>query len=463
MDSGKNWWTRPCGGVEVLRMAIPLIISAGSISLMNFTDRLFLNAVSTEAMTASFQAGMFFWTIVSLPVAIAAYTNSFVAQYYGSNNHHRIGPVVWQGVGFGLITMPFLVALEPYCGEVFAFFKHEPSLIPLEQSYLRIVIYGSGATIASEAAASFFYGRGKMHVVMVVNIFCVFLNVLLDYLWIFGYGGFPAWGLEGAAAATAVSQWCRLLLFIGLMYMTDREDRQYCIWSGMNPDFPLFGRLIYYGIGSGVHISTDTACFAVFVMLLGGLSENARDATTIAFTLNNFTFMPLVGTGIAVSTLVGNKLGYNKPELAERATITAVILGSSYTSLFGLVFIFCPDLMLFAFKTGEFDRIHDLTVHLLQFVAVYLLFDGFSIIFSSAIKGAGDTWFVLWTTLVLAPFAPLFSYVGIAWFGLGVYWCWLVLTLWVIVSGVIFLLRFRGGKWQQMRVIEKDLLSTEKM
>lgn len=462
-----GWWTRPCGGFDVLRFAVPLIISAGSMSLMNFTDRMFLMWVSPNSMTAALQAGMLFWTIVSLPAHVAAYTNSFVSQYYGSGNFKRIGPVVWQGVGFGLLCTPLLLLLSPTGRILFSFFGHSENLIPLENSYFRICIYGGGAVVATEAVASFFYGRGKMHVVMCVNIFCVLVNVGLDYCMIFGKWGFPEWGLEGAAIATVISQWIRFFTFLVLMFMSDWEERNFHIFQGMKPDWKLFGRLMYFGLPSGIHIFLDTACFAIFLMVIGGLGEIEANATSVAFTFNNFTFLPIAGTGIAITSMVGNQLGYNRPDLAERATYTAAIIGLFYISLFGIMFVFFPGYVLNAFaayssensveSAEKFQQIMHTSIILLRFVALYLAFDAFAILFSAAIKGAGDTRFALWITLILGPLMPVLAFIGIVGFGFGLYWCWSVLSFCVFITGLIFFLRFRQGKWKNMRVIEKEL------
>jgi len=391
---------------------------------------------------------------------IAAYTNTFVSQYNGSGNYHRIGPVVWHGIGFGLLAMPFLLFLEPLGKLIFLFFGHEEQILAMECSYFRLVLLGSGAVIANEAVASFFYGRGKMKVVMIVNLFSVFVNAYLALCWAFGLFGFPRWELEGTAIATALAQWIRLVIFLGLMLLTDWKERRYGLFSGLKFDFPLFKRMMYYGSGSGVHIFMDTLCFSLLIFLVGGLDEIAYHTTTIAFTLNTFTFLPLVGTGIAVATIVGNQLGDNRPDLAERAVKTVFAIGICYVSIFGLAFLLLPNLFFSWFASNldaeTYVKTQTIATHLLRFIAFYLAFDALGIIYSSAIKGAGDTKFVFLVTLCLAPAAPILCFVGIKFFGLGLYWCWSVLTLWVLVTGVIFFLRFRQGHWKKMRVIEKE-------
>lgn len=458
----REWWTRPSGGFEVLWLAVPLIISAGSVSLMNFVDRIFLLKHEPDAMSASMSAGLYYFSLISLPLAIAAYTNTFVSQYNGSGQHKRIGPSVWQGVGFGLMLLPLYILCEPLLSQVFHWFKHEPHLVKLEIDYFRIMIYASGAAIASEAAASFFYGREKMMTVTMVNIICLVLNGVLDYFWIFGYCGFPEWGIAGAAAATTVSQWVRLAILIGLMFFADGKNDIYAVRSGFKPDFGLIWRIISYGGPSAVQATVDVACFSLFILLIGGLGSVQANASTLAFTLNGFTFMPLVGTGIAVMSLVGNQLGENKPELAQRGTLTALMIGLGYAAVFGVAYLVCPEIILkFCAKLAHvenFEASLEIAVILLRMVSLYLLFDGCCIVLSSALKGAGDTRFVMIVAIVSAPFLPLFCYIGIKEFGFGVLWCWGVMTAYIFILAFVFLLRFFGGKWKNMRVIEMNVI-----
>lgn len=457
MEQNDSWWLRPCGGIDVLRQAIPLIVSWGSVSLMNFTDRVFLAYLPGDSMTASFSGGMLFWTTVSLPMATAALVTTFVAQYHGSGNYHRIGRVVWQGIWFGFVMMPVFLLLFEQFSQTFLWFGHDIKLIELERTYYFYLLLGSAATISGEAAASFFRGQGKMHVEMFNNIFCVMLNIVLDYCLIFGHFGFPEWGLAGAAIATAFSQWVRFLNYTVLMYIHDHNAHKFHVLDGMVVDLPLMGRLCYYGIPSGLYTFTDTVTFTAFILIITGLGQVQRDATTIAFTLNSFTYIPINGIGVVVTSMVGNQLGQNRPDLARRATMTAQMFGWVYAGFFGIAFLVSPDVFLFPFaQSDEFAGVHDLSIVLLRFIALYLLFDSCAMIFCSTLRGAGDTIFIAWIIGISAPLMPVLCAVGTKFFGLGIIWCWSVLTALVIVYCIGFSLRYRSKVWESMRVIEKE-------
>ena len=459
MDNNTNWWTRPCGGVDVLRQAIPLIISFGSTSLMNFTDRMFLMWLQDDSMTASWHGGMLLWSAVAIPVAIGAFVTTFVAQYHGSNNDHRIGKIVWQGIWFGLFMFPIFLLLYEPLAKVFVWFGHDGQLLELERSYFFYMLFGASAVVCGEAAASFFRGQGKMHIELYNNVFCVALNILLTYCLVFGQFGFPEWKLAGAAIASVFCLWLRFFIYTALIFYSDRKTQRFQVAGGTRFDFTLMRRLLYFGLPAGLYVSIDTLTFTAFVLLIGGIGQAERDASTIAFTLNSLTYIPLTGIGIVVSSMVGNQLGNNRPDLARRATVTALIIGCLYSGCFGLAFIIFPDLFLLPFAVAGWSaELQDMSVLLIRFVALYLFFDTCAVICMSTLRGAGDTMFIAWMVGILAPLLPIFCALGIYGFGFGIVWCWIVLTFVVIAYFLAFAIRYRSKVWESMRVVEQELL-----
>jgi len=104
----------------------------------------------------------------------------------------------------------------------------------------------------------------------------------------------------------------------------------------------------------------------------------------------------------------------------------------------------------------QFEPLRELIVVLLRFVAVYCLFDAMNVVFMSAIRGAGDTRFVFWTSLGTSLLPLGLAWLGIHHLGQGLLWCWTLITLWVCSAGLIYLGRFLQGKWRTMRVIEPE-------
>lgn len=448
----------------MLVLALPLVISTASWTVMNFADRMFLLWHSTEEMAATMPAGMLHFASVCFPLGVAVYVNTFVAQYKGAGHAERIGLAVWQGVWIGMIVAPLYLLTIPLAPYIFAFAKHSPVVAGLETTYFQILTCGAGATVVAGAMSSFFTGRGSTRVVMIVDSSASLLNIVLDYVLIFGKWGAPELGIAGAAWGTVAAQWLRVLLYWRLMelpcYRETYQIRAGCRWDGA-----LFKRLLRFGSPNGLQFLVEIAAFTFFIILVGRLGEEAMAATTLAFNVNSVAFVPMLGMGIAVSTMVGQQLGKSRPDLAARATWTALEIALVYMGTMAVLYVAVPDWFMLTHGLGmEADRfasLHDLTVVLLRFVAAYCLFDGMVIVFASAIKGAGDTRFVLLTQLLVSPPPVIAVWLGISLFDMGLLFCWFALTAWIVALGAAFMGRFLQGRWRTMRVIELDMLLVE--
>lgn len=442
-------------------LALPLIVSTASWTVMNFADRMFLLWHSTAEMAAALPAGMLYFAAICFPLGIAVYVNTFVAQYKGAGQPERIGLVVWQGVWIGLIAAPFYLLTIPLAPLVFSFAQHTPEVAQAETVYYQILMYGAGGAIVAGALSSFFTGRGSTWVVMVIDTLAAILNIVLDYALIFGYWGAPEMGIAGAAWGTVVAQWFRVLLYWWAMELR-RYRQEFQIRTGCRWDTQLMKRLLQFGSPNGLQLFVDISAFTVFLLLVGRLGDAAMAATTLAFNVNSVAFVPMLGMGIAVSTIVGQQLGKGRPELAARATWTAFVMAILYMGIMAAMYVAVPDWFMLGHAAGmEAERFVDLrntTVVLLRFVAAYCLFDAMLIVFVSAIKGAGDTRFVLWSQLAVSPPPVLAAWVGITYLDLGLIYCWIVMTLWICVLGLIYMARFLQGRWRTMRVIEPGML-----
>ncbi len=423
---------------------------------MHFVDRVFLTWHSTEAIAAAMPAGMLYFSILCLPLGLAGYVNTFVAQYYGASRREKIGSVVWQGVMLGSLAIPFFGLLIPAAPSFFRTVNHGPQIAHFETIYFQALAYGAGGAVISAAQAAFFTGLGKSRVVMVVDTAAALLNLLLDYLLIFGNAGFPEFGIWGAGIATTISQWAKVIAYACIISKPEFRI-PYRFVEGCGLDWQLMRRLLVYAGPSGIQLFLETSAFTAFLFLIGRLGPIPLAATTIAFSVNSFAFVPMLGLGIAVTTLVGQQLGREQPELAQRATYSAFVLGGIYVACMAGLYLTCPGLFLLVHAAGsdaEFAKLSAICVVLLRFVAVYCFLDMMHIVFVSAIKGAGDTWFVLSITLVVSPVPVVLAYLGLNVWNWGLFTFWGVITGWISILGLIYLLRFQQGKWKQMNVLE---------
>jgi len=119
-------WSKPNGYRQVLAISLPLVASMGSITLMQFTDRIFLANYSTNAIAAALPAGIACFTFISFFMGVANYTNAFVAQYSGAGASHRIGAALWQGIWFSIFSWVLLALLYFVSEDLFSLIGHSP-------------------------------------------------------------------------------------------------------------------------------------------------------------------------------------------------------------------------------------------------------------------------------------------------------------------------------------------------
>ena len=450
----------PGSAREFLKVAVPLILSAGSLAIMNVIDRLLLTWYDTDAMAAALPAGMVHWTILSIPIGVVLYVNTFVAQYDGAGQPKRVVASVWQGFFIAVVSGLALLPLIPFAPQIFAMTGHDAHVVELEVQYFATLCLGSLAFTLATSFSCFFMGRRATHIVMWVNVASVLVNFLVDYLLIFGKGPFPEMGIVGAAWGTVAARVvASVAYFVLLKWFNNHDVHDFRGWPKL--DVALLKRLLRFGIPNGINSFIDIFGFTVFVLLIGSIGSKELAATSLAFNLNTLAFFPLFGFGMAVSTLVGNRVGEGRPDIAEKTAWSAFRAASCWMSLFVVVYLVAPGFVLDIYSKysadENFSDIRDQVVVLLRFVSAYCFFDGMAIVFSSAVRGAGDTRFPMivsfigcWCVMVL-PTAIMNYYGG------NLLGSWAACTTYIVLIGFTMLFRFRGGKWKSMKVIEPEL------
>lgn len=451
-------WNRPGGYREMLAIAFPLILSTGMWSVQHFVDRMFLSWYAPEAIAAAMPAGMVHFAVASLFMGTAGYVSTFVAQYHGARRFDRIGPVLWQGVYVALAGWVVLLLMIPLAEPIFGLVAHAPRVRENEVIYFKVLNLGAGPYLAATALSGFYSGRGRPWPVMWVNTATTAVNLMFDYALIFGRWGFPEMGIKGAGVATAIAGVFYCLVLLLLVAARDHNSR-YQTLRGWRLDRRIFARVLRFGFPSGLQFSLEMGAFTAFILLVGRLGTASLVATNISFNINTLAFMPMIGCGIAVSVLVGQYLGAGRPDLAEISAYSGFHMTFVYMVSIAAAYLFLPDLFILPFVPAAdpegFSEIYGLSVVLLRFVAVYSVFDTMNIIFCAAIKGAGDTRYVMVVTVVLSLLVMIVpTFLAIVVFGHGLMVVWVFATSYVILLGLTFYMRFLNGKWKHMRVIE---------
>ena len=453
----------PTGGSrELLALALPLVVSQGFMTVQVFLDSVLLSWHNQREMAATLPAVMWYWLAFGWLQVTAGYVSTFMAQYTGADRPGRVGPAVWQGLHFSVVAGLLFLLVIPAAPSMIALGGHAVTLQPMEVAYLQCLAFAALPMLLMAAINGFFSGRGQTWTVLGIEAVGTSINVVLAQILIFGRFGAPELGIVGAGWATVAGSWASATVAMAL-FLRPSLRREFRTLTGWRFEPELFLRLLKYGGPAGAQVFLDVLVFHVFIQLVGRLGEAVTAATTLAFRLNMVAFLPMMGMGQAISILVGQRLGADRPDLAERSAYTGLRWVFGYMTAVASVYLFFPGQLVGLFEGGRdperFAAVAAIVPKLLVGVAIYSLSDAVNVSFSFALRGAGDTRFVSLLTFTLAwPIMVIPTFV-IVQNGGNIYWAWGFATAYIVAMAGCFALRFRSGRWKSMRVIEPAALA----
>ncbi|MBO4526181.1 MAG: MATE family efflux transporter, partial [Victivallales bacterium] len=388
----KKHFDGPGGILELLPIAIPMFLSTMFDMLMMFIDRLFLSHVGVVHQAAAMTGGITSWMVVSFFVGIVGYSSTLTAQYYGAGQKYNCLRMVKQSLWCAVVSYPLILLIDCIVNISPVFSGHSELEQALERRYFWYMAFGSVNALTRFVFGSFFTGIGRTKVLLVANSVALFVNVVANWVLIFGHLGCPALGLDGAAIGTVMSGASAAITLMAVYWRARRHPE----WEGGRKP-PLFEadklfKLIRYGLPQGVENILSMVCFVFLVSSLHSYGDDMAAATTIAFNWDSFSFHPLLGVQVAVSTLVGQAMGAGLPERAVRVAHSGYKVAIAYASFMLFLFISCTGTLVGVFtpeSSGlDYAQVREYAIPMLRLAGLYLLTDALLIIASGALRGA---------------------------------------------------------------------------
>jgi len=443
----------------IIAISLPIIAGMAGRTIMMFCDRLFLAHHSQLELQASLPAGILSFTLLSILFGTVSYSSTFVSQYFGAGDREGCSRSLAQGLYLTMFSAPILAAITIPGSMLLNLSGHAPEVLALEQTYFRILMLSASGPVFTAAASSFWNGRGKTVPAMVAVLIGAGINIVLDYVMIFGKLGFPEMGIKGAAIATAISSFIPGAILTVAAY-TGRSARNYRTRENFKFSWPLTKRILKFGFPAGLHIFMDVASFTIFIFIAGRLGVVDFTANNLAFSVNNLAFNPLLGFSFATTVIVGRCIGMGSTDMAIRATRRTLLLSLCYFVPLAATFVLFPGFYTKLFFSPDsactIEELSSTAGKLLAIVAAWGVFDAVNLMYGGALRGAGDTRFVVWVSGLLGW---LFWIPGILYLYVvrhsGIVELWLFTSFYVALVALFFFFRFRTGKWKKI-----DLLGT---
>lgn len=446
----------PGGMKGLLVMALPMMVSTSCDAVMTFTDRFFLSKLGTEFMNAAMGGFVTYQTLIFFFMGLVGYSTALVAQYYGAGQKHKAPLVTTQGMMLSLLAWPVILLLKPVAIFAFSGVNLPENQLVLQVDYLNVLVLGSFFTLFRQVLGCYFTGIGQAQVVMRATLSALMVNVLLDYVLIFGNFGFPEMGIQGAALATIAGNAVSFLFFLGA-YFKRKNLFEFQILKSFRISGDILTRLIRYGYPAGIELSLNFIAFFLITLMFQSQGASESTATSMMFSYDMLSFIPLIGIEIATTSLAGRYMGAGNPEFAAKTAWSAAKLGLLYSSFVLIVFLSIPGLLVNVFEPEFFDEVFEharpMAMTMIRLASLYVLAQAVIVALIGALRGAGDTFYTMLVSVggnwIFVPLQYLLLYK----FHTSIQIAWLGLILVYLILCIVIYRRFVQGKWKSLRII----------
>ncbi len=468
--------------VQVLTIAAPVVAELLLTSLTQMVDVIMVGRLGAYAISAVGLTNQPRFVMLATFVALNVGSTALVARFRGQGNRQEADIVTVQSfllalLMAALLTVPgviFAQAMVKFMG------ADADTLVPATQ-YFSILMLGLGTMAVPITVSALLRGVGETKISMRYNITANLVNIVFNYLLIYGNLGFPKLGVQGAAIATVIgygtasvmalraiigvrARKARLLERSKSPDKSERAKARKDMLRGpsgfielrlaketLKPNIPMIRRIVKIGLPSAAEQLILRVGLMMYVLTITSLGTRVFAAHQIVLTILNMSFVNGQAFGIAATSLTGQALGKGDPLKAKEASAACQKLGALISSLMGLgMFVFRRPLM--GLFTPEADIVA-MGMGALVLAALVQPFQSSFQIYTGALRGAGDTFYpALSLAIGLLGIRPALSYVFVHILGFGLTGAWSALLFDQIARFAMILWRFRRGTWVHTKV-----------
>jgi Na+-driven multidrug efflux pump len=483
---------------RLLRLAYPVVLAMLTQTAINLLDTIMVGRLPVQYSIAGQSAIgytlILLWGVGGFLSSFQVGTQAITARRFGAKDALGAGRILSNSLVL-TITTSTLAAVWAFSiiDDVFPFFNSDPDVLRLGIPYAKWRMLGIFPMVAVVSFKAFFDGIGFTKAHMIAAVAMNICNVILNYIFIFGWGPIEPMYVEGAGLASAISSGIGVLIMLAIS-MRPRYARTYRYFALRRLDPRVIWEITRLSIPSGFATLFVMTGFALFLKIVGMLDDQAiadhiqavgawsanevsslkalgqsglvgdlhltalqsrptifAAATKVIMDAMSIAFMTCIAFGTATATLVSQSLGAGRPDLAERFGWESVRVGFYVMALFGIFTVIFPDHVLGIFSKDM--AVVDAGRASLRIMAGSTVMISTSLILAQALYGAGNTKFVMVVEFVLhvTCLVPLAYFMGMAW-GLGLVGIWSSALIYLTLMAGIMAWKFRTGDWKTIEL-----------
>ncbi len=443
----------------MLKLAAPMVVTTISFTIMQFVDRFMVSRLGTDALAAILPAGLVSFLPSGFAIGAIASLNTFVSQSLGRGEMKECSSYFWQVVWMGAAYfLAVVVLMWPMAPWIFKMMGQPDNVAKLEVLYFRIILYAHVLAVINWSANQFFMGIHRPIITMCASLCGQIVNVLANYVLIFGKFGFPRMEIAGAGWGTFIGITVAAAINIAV-FLSRRINTEFKSRHTLGLDFGKMYDLLKVGLPAGFGLMVNVAFWGmILVGLVGRQGKEVLAATSAVLSYGGLSVMPVVGIATALSAAVGKTIGQGRKDLAAKQTSVCLRIGVIYMGLVGVCFfVFRSELMAF---WSDDPKVMETGANILICAAAYQVFYAARIIYSGSLRGAGDT---VWLAVVSGVGAALILGLG-GWLvvklfpQLGYMGPWIAAAVSITAVGMANYWRFKSNRWMKIDLFKRRTL-----
>ena len=432
----------------LLALALPVIVVQVGLMAMGVADTIMVGHVSSVALAAVALGNVYFFGAAIFGMGTLMALDPVVAQAVGANDTDAAARGIQRGfVLAALLCLPTTLLLWP-APAILAWLGQPPEVVPLAGAYARLSIPGTLGLFAFSVLRQSLQAMHRVRPIVITILLANLLNVMLNWLLIYGHGGFPPMGAIGSAWATTISRLAMALMLLGFAWPVLRPFIVGLRAEAFAPA-PL-ARLLLLGAPIGAQHQLEYGVFAVVGLLMGRIGTAQVAAHQVALNLASLTFMVPLGLSAAAAVVVGHAVGRGDRAAAREASRAALCVAIGFMGITASAFLLLPGPLTRLYTDAP--EVIRIAVVLIPLAGVFQVFDGIQVTCIGLLRGLGDTRTpmltgVLGFWLLGLPVSLLLCFR----LGLGPAGLWWGLVLGLVVVAIFLLLRLQGRLGQPFR------------
>jgi MATE family multidrug resistance protein len=374
----------------LLRLAGPLIVNNLSIAGMQFADAVMAGRLGAEALASVAVGGSVWYLGFTVCLGLMMAISPISARHYGAGEHHLIGRYTRQGLWLATVLgVTIFILAQSFVRPILEFINIDAGFLDLTVGYVRAIMYGAPAICAFLALRFTTEGIGFTRPIMFTSLFALICNVFLNWVFMFGKLGFPAYGAVGTGMASATTMW---LMFIALgIYFTRKKIyrplRIFDHWAPVR--MPILREIFSLGMPIAVTITAEAGLFSAVSILVGTRGADITAAHQISINFAATMFMIPLALSAATTIRIGHALGSGNAEAARMGGTTGILMCALFMSFSATVLLLFRDLVVGIYTSDP--AVTQIAISMLLVAAVFQIADGVQIGAAGALRGYKDT------------------------------------------------------------------------